>query len=133
MVECGRKSKYPNEKKIGINRAGVTLIWYKQKGHFRSIWRFLSVTNNIFIVLPRVCVCVCVHARARAHTQLFVTPGTEAHQVPLTMGFPREEYWGGLPFPSLRNQTCIGRQILYHRATWEALPHGEKKKNLSWL
>ena len=60
VVECGRKSKYPNEKKIGMNRAGVTLIWYKQKGHFGSVWRFLSVTNNIFIVLPCVCVCVCV-------------------------------------------------------------------------
>lgn len=26
VVEWGRKSKYPNEKKIGINSAGVTLI-----------------------------------------------------------------------------------------------------------
>ena len=60
VVECGRKSKYPNGKKIGMNRAGVTLIWYKQEGHFGSVWRFLSVTNNIFIVLPCVCVCVCV-------------------------------------------------------------------------
>ena len=23
-----------------------------------------------------------------------------AHQAPLSMGFPRQEYWGGLPFPS---------------------------------
>ena len=75
-----------------------------------------------------VCVCMCVHARA--HTQLFVTPETEAHQVPLTMGFPREEYWGGLPFPSLRNQTCIGRQILYHLATWEAL--FEVERGFEW-
>jgi len=28
-----------------------------------------------------------------------VTPWTAAHQVPLTMGFPRQEYWSGLPFP----------------------------------
>ena len=25
---------------------------------------------------------------------------TVAHQVPLSMGFPRQEYWSGLPFPS---------------------------------
>ena len=29
-----------------------------------------------------------------------VTPGTAAHQAPLSMGFPRQEYWRGLPFPS---------------------------------
>ena len=30
----------------------------------------------------------------------FVTPWTEAHQVPLSMGFSRQEYWSGLAFPS---------------------------------
>ena len=29
-----------------------------------------------------------------------VTPWTAAHQAPLSMGFPRHEYWSGLPFPS---------------------------------
>ena len=29
-----------------------------------------------------------------------VTPGTIACQAPLSMGFPRQEYWSGLPFPS---------------------------------
>ena len=28
------------------------------------------------------------------------TPWTAAHQAPLSMGFPRQEYWSGLPFPS---------------------------------
>ena len=27
-------------------------------------------------------------------------PWTIAHQIPLSMGFPRQEYWSGLPFPS---------------------------------
>ena len=30
-----------------------------------------------------------------------VTPRTIALQAPLSMGFPRQEYWSGLPFPSL--------------------------------
>ena len=30
-----------------------------------------------------------------------VTPSTIACQVPLSTGFSRLEYWGGLPFPSL--------------------------------
>ena len=33
--------------------------------------------------------------------QLFVTPQTIACQDPLSMGFPRQEYWSRLPFPSL--------------------------------
>ena len=32
--------------------------------------------------------------------RLSVTPRTVARQVPLSMGFPRQEYWSGLPFPS---------------------------------
>ena len=32
--------------------------------------------------------------------QLFATPWTVARQARLSMGFPRQEYWGGLPFPS---------------------------------
>ena len=30
---------------------------------------------------------------------LFVTPWTVAHQASLSMGFSRQEYWSGLPFP----------------------------------
>ena len=30
----------------------------------------------------------------------FTTPQTAAHQAPLSMGFPRQKYWSGLPFPS---------------------------------
>ena len=28
-----------------------------------------------------------------------MTPGTVAHQAPLSMGFCRQEHWSGLPFP----------------------------------
>ena len=45
-------------------------------------------------------VCVFVHAQPLSRVQLFATPGTVAHQVPLSTGFPRQEYWSGLPFPS---------------------------------
>ena len=31
---------------------------------------------------------------------LFATPWTAAHQAPPSMGFSRQEYWSGLPFPS---------------------------------
>ena len=35
-----------------------------------------------------------------SHVQFFVTLWTIARQAPLSMGFPRQGYWSGLPFPS---------------------------------
>jgi len=31
---------------------------------------------------------------------ILITPWTIAHQAALSMGFPRQEYWNGLLFPS---------------------------------
>ena len=44
-------------------------------------------------------ICVCVYTCARSVIWLFVTPWTVAHQAPLSMGFSRQEYLSGLPFP----------------------------------
>ena len=42
-----------------------------------------------------------VHACCRfSSEQLCATPWTVAHQAPLSVGFPRQEYRSGLPFPS---------------------------------
>ena len=41
--------------------------------------------------------CVC---ESLSGVRLFATPWTVAYQAPLTMGFSRQEYWSGLPFPS---------------------------------
>ena len=40
-----------------------------------------------------------VTVESLSHVQLFVTPWTIAHQSSLSMGFPRQEYLSGLPFP----------------------------------
>ena len=46
---------------------------------------------------PPVSICVCYLFSC---VQLFMTPGTVVCQPPLSMGFSRQEYWSGLPFPS---------------------------------
>ena len=38
----------------------------------------------------------------------FVTLWTIACQAPLSMGFPKQEYWSGLPFPSLGDLPDLG-------------------------
>ena len=40
-----------------------------------------------------------VHTRVLSHVWLFVTLWTEARKASLSMGFSRQEYWGGLPGP----------------------------------
>ena len=44
---------------------------------------------------PSVCEFSC-----SVMSDSFVTPWTVVRQVPLSMGFFRQEYWSGMPFPS---------------------------------
>ena len=46
-----------------------------------------------------VCVCVCVCVLVTQSCPTLYDPWTVAHQAPLSMGFSRQEYWSGLPFP----------------------------------
>ena len=52
-----------------------------------------------------------------SRVQLFVTPWTVAYQAPPSMGFSRQEYWSGVPFPSPGDLPNTGiehcRQMLY--------------------
>ena len=47
-------------------------------------------------VLEWFAIVTCVLSRV----PFLATPWTVAHQAPLSMGFSRQEYWSGLPFPS---------------------------------
>ena len=54
--------------------------------------------NQFHAIFP-LCVCMLsLFSRA----QLFELLLTVAHQTPLSLGFSRQEFWSGLPFPSLR-------------------------------
>ena len=62
--------------------------------------------------------------------RLFATPWTVAYKALPSVGFSRQEYWSGLPFPSPGDlpdpgiepvSLCIGRQILNHWPPRESL------------
>ena len=68
-----------------------------------------------------MCACVLSHVS--------VTPGTVAHQAPLSMGFSRQEYWSGLPCPPPgdpphpgmdRVSPALAGGFFTASATWEA-------------
>ena len=52
-----------------------------------------------------------VKMKSLSCVQLLATPWTAAHQAPPSMGFSRQEYWSGVPLPSLPKS-----------ATWEHNP-----------
>ena len=60
-----------------------------------------------------------------SHIQLFVTPWTVAQQVPLSMGFSRQEYWSVLPCPPPRDlpkvQKARGTQY-----SWVGMKAGDR-------
>ena len=88
--------------------------------HLLTRTRFLGCTFSLFFVILRTECSLSppwqnpiagapmhtlswrVHVRActLGRVQLFGTPRTVAPQAPLSLGFPRQEYWNGLPFPS---------------------------------
>ena len=51
-----------------------------------------------FIYKAKAMICVCV--QLLSDVQLFVAPWTVASQAPLSIGFPKQEYWSKWPFPS---------------------------------
>ena len=51
--------------------------------------------------------CVCVLSLV----WLFVTPWTVAHQAPLSMRLPKQEYWSGLTFPTVGDQTQVSHIV----------------------
>ena len=71
-----------------------------------------------------ICVCLCM-CDGMSVADPFVTPRAVVHQDPLSMGFPRQEHWSGLPFPTpgdLCNPatkpispTSPGRWLYYHQ------------------
>ena len=71
--------------------------------HMKTNWG----DNRSQCIIQCTCVCVCVYAcvcaHSLSHVWLFVTPWTLAHQASLPVGFSRQEYWSGLPFPPTGN------------------------------
>ena len=42
-----------------------------------------------------------MHAQWLSHVRFFLAPWTVVCQAPLSVGFSRQEYWSGVPLPSL--------------------------------
>ena len=81
------------------------LLWYTKSEN-------LELEGNLNIILPHHVISrlrqeiqfnshiFVVVAQSQSFAGSFATPWTIAHKVPLSLGFPRQECWSGLPFHS---------------------------------
>ena len=83
----------------GLNVHAFLLIRKLRLKEVKSLAQVIQLTNSEGE--PRPSPLEVLYAPFFSHSlQLFVTPWTVAHQLPLSVGFPRKEYWSGLPVPS---------------------------------
>ena len=105
-----------------------TLLTYVTLSNFSNFIKlgFQCRDQNAYFTLC----CVLSHF---SRVQLFVTLWTTAREAPRSVGFSRQEYWSGLPFPppgdlsnpgiypvSLTSPALVG-EFFTTSATWEAL------------
>ena len=53
--------------------------------------------------------CMKVKVKSLSRVRLLATPWTAAYQAPPSMGFSRQEYWSGVPLPSLGLASTVQR------------------------
>ena len=105
--------------------------WIKRHKRPHSVW-FHSKDSLLLLLLGRF-----------SHVRLRVTPKTAVHQAPLSLGFSRQEYWSGLPFPSPMHAclwSCATLWTAAHQAPltmgfsrqeyWSGLPYPSPKDSL---
>ena len=63
-----------------------------------------------------------VKVKSFSRVRLFATRWTVVHQAPLSMGFSRQEYWSGLPFPSPGDLPNLGIEPGYPALQADASP-----------
>ena len=87
--------QWPQDQKISI------FIPIPKKGNAKECSNYRTIT------LISLTSKVKVKVRSLSGIRLFPTPWTAAYQAPLSMGFSRQEYWSGLPLPSLEHSSKV--------------------------
>ena len=78
-----------------------------------------------------------VKMKSLSRVRLVANPWTAVHQAPLSMGFSRQEYWSGVPLPSLSHILWITKSHQYCLLNISSLfPHcvlsSHWKQHLTW-
>ena len=103
-------------------------------------WLLRAYKSYVYIVVCWVCNSIMSLKKLlllfslQVVSDSFMTLWTVAHQASLSKGFPRQEYWSGLLFPSLENLPDPGVEL--QSPAWQAFftskPPG-KSLYLKWI
>ena len=114
--------------------AQVHVHWIRdvtQPSHLLLPSSAFNISQNQCLFLSCILCNKSVCAQLLSRVWFCVTAWTVAHHIPLSIGFLRQEFWSGLPLPTLEESSltrdwtyvfcisCTGRRVLYHCATWE--------------
>ena len=83
---------------------------------YMTTGKTIVLTRQTFVGKDCLCFLICcllllLLLNRFSRVQLCATPETAAHQAPLSLGFSRQEYWSGLPFPSLMHESESEREV----------------------
>ena len=96
MISVHFQSKPFNITVIRVYAPSINAEETEVKWFYEDLQDLLEVTlkKDVLLIIGKVKV------KSLSHVRLFATQWTVAHQAPPSMGFSRQEYWSGLPFPS---------------------------------
>ena len=88
-----------NRQDMGTTQAPIR-GWTDKEDMVYRLWNGMECWSTIGTLLLLSFSCSVV-------SDSFVTPWTITHQTPLSVGFPRQGYWNGLPLLSLGIELCL--------------------------
>ena len=108
----------------------TVLRLYNEESHSQRS-RAEDICMRKFSVVTSVCfnwLAACVAVYTKSCLTVFVTPWTVAHQAPLSMRLPRQEYWSTLLFPPPRNIPDPGIKAMSPALTGRFFDHCATRK-----
>ena len=99
---------------------GKTLMLGNIEGRKRRGWDRMRWWDGIIVSVDMLLLLLLSRF---SRVWLCATPQTAAHQAPPSLGFSRQEYWSGLPFPSPMNACVLSRfnRVRLCVTPWRAL------------
>ena len=131
--ESGKGGLKLNIQKTKIMVSGPITSWQIERRKVEVVTDFIFWGSKITgdcdcshgikrrLLLGRKAMTKLSEVKPLSRVWLFATPWTIARQAPLSMGFSRQEYWSGLPFPSPGDLPDPGIELWSHALQADAL------------
>ena len=103
----------------------------KECSNYNTIALMSHASKVMLKILQARCQQLSVSVQLLSRVWLFATPWAVALQIPLSMGFSRQEYWSGLPFPSSQYTSKFGKLSSDHRSVFILIPKKGNAKECS--